>query len=243
MAHAFVVGGQASPDSERDIRVGGVDSVPAGVFTTLGGSPLASASGGLDYVALGHLHRPQELRAPTAGGDAPVAYEDGSAARAPAPPRLVYSGSPLPFSFPEADAAKSSVLLELGPAGVTRMERIPTPTPYRATTLRGTLEELLSPANAVHANDWVRVELAGPMPPGSMARLKEHFPDLLAFSHNRPERDQRETITISRASDPVEVADRFLAEMLGDDPSPAQHAIMSAAYDAARRRTNSKEEY
>ncbi|MBM6979082.1 MAG: exonuclease SbcCD subunit D [Actinomyces succiniciruminis] len=243
MAHAFVVGAQASPDSERDIRVGGVDSVPTGVFTTLGGSPLAGASGGLDYVALGHLHRPQELHGPARnrGADGAQAVAE-AAGTGTSHPRLVYSGSPLPFSFPEADAAKSSVLLELDGSGVTRLERIPTPTPYRPTTLRGTLEELLAPANAAHATDWIRVELTGPMPSGTMAQLKDRFPNLLAFSHTRPEREQRETITISRASDPVEVADRFLAEMLGDAPSPAQHAIMSEVYDAARRQTSSKEE-
>ncbi|NDR52559.1 exonuclease SbcCD subunit D [Actinomyces sp. 565] len=247
MAHAFVVGGQASPDSERDIRVGGVDSVPAGVFTTLGGSPLADASGGLDYVALGHLHRPQELHSPAAGGDtatasAPAADAHPFAAHAPARPRLVYSGSPLPFSFPEADVTKSSVLLELGPTGVTRMERIPTPTPYRATTLRGTLDQLLAPANAIYTRDWVRVELTGPMPPGTMAQLKERFPNLLAFSQTRPEQPDRETITVTRASDPVDVADRFLTEMLGHRPTPAQHAIMAAAYDAARAETQLKED-
>lgn len=55
MAHAFVVPGSADvadgqperSDSERDIRVGGVDSVPVGVFE------------GIDYVALGHLHGAQ----------------------------------------------------------------------------------------------------------------------------------------------------------------------------------------
>ena len=77
--------------------------MPSGVFTTLGGSPLAERSGGLDYVALGHLHRPQELTRP-------------------AGPRLVYSGSPLPFSFDEAEGArnaatKSSVLLDGGLGG------------------------------------------------------------------------------------------------------------------------------
>ncbi|MBE6480939.1 MAG: exonuclease SbcCD subunit D [Actinomyces ruminicola] len=243
MAHAFVVGGQASPDSERDIRVGGVDSVPAGVFATLGGSPLAAASGGLDYVALGHLHRPQELRAPAVQAEAA-----GTAASASPPgmstthPRLVYSGSPLPFSFPEADAAKSSVLLELDSSGVTRMERIPTPTPYRPTTLRGTLEELLAPANAAHSADWVRIELNGPMPPGATAQLKERFPNLLAFSHTRPERAEREAITVTRASDPVDVAERFLTEMLGHSPTPAQRAIMAEAYDTARAETQLKEE-
>src|SRR3954471_23704368 len=50
LAHAFVGGGQPS-ESERDISVGGVDLVPAAVFD------------GVDYVALGHLHRPQTLTA------------------------------------------------------------------------------------------------------------------------------------------------------------------------------------
>lgn len=48
LAHAFVAGGEPS-DSERDITVGGVSAVPAGVFS------------GVDYVALGHLHGSQRL--------------------------------------------------------------------------------------------------------------------------------------------------------------------------------------
>lgn len=48
MAHAFVTGGAVS-DSERDIAVGGVSSVPLDVFA------------GADYVALGHLHGRQSL--------------------------------------------------------------------------------------------------------------------------------------------------------------------------------------
>ncbi len=53
MAHAFVVatGAQTTErsDSERDIRVGGVDCVPSAVFS------------GVDYVALGHLHGAQRV--------------------------------------------------------------------------------------------------------------------------------------------------------------------------------------
>lgn len=53
MAHAFVMTGQPpeTSESERDIRVGGVDSVTATVFN------------GIDYVALGHLHGAQRLDA------------------------------------------------------------------------------------------------------------------------------------------------------------------------------------
>lgn len=223
MAHAFVVGGRASEDSERDIRVGGVVSVPGEVFSTLGGSAEAEASGGLDYVALGHLHRPQEIRQGAGEGT------DGSG------PRLVYSGSPLPFSFSEADSPKSSVLLDLGPEGLTSLERVPAPLPYRATTLTGTLDQLLGRLGDGHERDWVRVELTGPMPPETMARLKERFPDMLAFSWSRPaEPRDRAAARVTRSSDPVEITERFLTRMLGRDPDDAERAVLTDAYDAVR---------
>ena len=215
MSHAFVVGGQPAAESERDIRVGGVDSVPGGVDTGLGGSPLAEQSGGLDYVALGHLHRPQEIRT------------DGKG------PRLVYSGSPLPFSFPEADSPKSTVLLDIGSGGATRLERIPAPLPYRATTLTGTLDEILALAPA-HREDWVRVALSGAMPPDAMALLKAELPNLLAFSHTPPPQAEGDRISVTRASDPLDIADRFLTEMLGRPADPDERAVMATAYDAAR---------
>ncbi|MGO2754940.1 MAG: metallophosphoesterase family protein, partial [Brachybacterium alimentarium] len=85
LAHTFVTGGEAS-DSERDLSVGGVDSVPAGVL------------GGIDYLALGHLHGCQDL---TAAVGAPAWY----------------SGSPLAFSFSERTHRKSVLLVELGAPG------------------------------------------------------------------------------------------------------------------------------
>ena len=61
MAHAFVVGGEPS-ESERDIRVGGVDNAPVGVFA------------GVDYVALGHLHGPQRVADGVRYSGSPLAY-------------------------------------------------------------------------------------------------------------------------------------------------------------------------
>jgi exonuclease SbcD len=60
-AHAFVVGGEPS-DSERDISVGGVASVPLGVFD------------GPDYVALGHLHGRQRLSDRVRYSGSPLPY-------------------------------------------------------------------------------------------------------------------------------------------------------------------------
>lgn len=61
LAHAFVVGGEAT-GSERSISVGGVETVPAGAFE------------GIDYVALGHLHSPQTLSESIRYSGSPLPY-------------------------------------------------------------------------------------------------------------------------------------------------------------------------
>ena len=66
MGHAWVAGGAAS-ESERDISVGGVGQVGAGLFE------------GVDYVALGHLHAPQMLSETVRYSGSPLAYSFGEA--------------------------------------------------------------------------------------------------------------------------------------------------------------------
>ena len=268
MSHAFVVGGLPSEESERDIRVGGVDSVPSGVFASLGGSPSADECGGLDYVALGHLHRPQEIRsaggaggagrrngpdkaggaggagrqngADDAGGtggpeagESDEPDESGPPQQGPRPsPRLVYSGSPLAFSFSEAPFPKSSVLVALGPDGVASLERIPAPVPHRIETVTGTMDELLSPAWDHAAGAWVRAVVRGPMPLGATSRLRERFGQVLAIVREEDEEAPRERIVVTRAADPLEVSVQFLTEVAEREPSPAERDVLAQAYEA-----------
>lgn len=64
LGHAFVVGGE--PDtSQRSISVGGVETVPAGVFR------------GVDYVALGHLHSVQQVADRVRYSGSPLPYSFG----------------------------------------------------------------------------------------------------------------------------------------------------------------------
>src|SRR3954466_5006718 len=141
LAHAFVGGGQPS-DSERDITVGGVDLVPAAVFD------------GVDYVALGHLHRPQTLT-----------------------PRLRYSGSPLAYSFGEAGQQKRAWLVDLGPEGLADVRPVPLSAPRRLTVLTGTLDELLAhPAHTEVEAHFVSARLTDPVRPAdAMRRLQTRF--------------------------------------------------------------------
>ena len=137
LAHAFVTGGAPS-ESERDIRVGGVDAVPSGVFGP------ASA---LDYVALGHLHGPQRV------------------GREGVDPVMRYAGSPLAFSFSEAAHHKSTALVDLGADGVRAVELVPTPVPRRLGDVTGTLAELLGQAFDDRTGDWVRVTVTDDVRP------------------------------------------------------------------------------
>lgn len=82
MSHLYVLGG-AESDSERPIQVGGAYTVNASAFDC-----------GAHYTALGHLHRPQQMK-----GEGLIRY----------------SGSPLAYSFSEAGQAKSVTILEAAP--------------------------------------------------------------------------------------------------------------------------------
>jgi exonuclease SbcD len=141
-AHA-VVAGSAASDSERDISVAGVGAVDDVLFD------------GIDYVALGHLHRPQVVRDP-----------------------IRYSGSPLAYSFSEHGQTKGSWLVDLGADARMRTEFVPAPVPRPLAVLRGELSRVLAdPALAVHEDSWCQITLTDRHRPArAMPRIRERFP-------------------------------------------------------------------
>lgn len=210
MAHAFITGGAAS-DSEREIRVGGVGDTPAGVFD------------GFSYVALGHLHGPQEVSLP------------GSTTT------LAYSGSPLAFSFSEREHAKSVAVVDIDAAGVVTTRRVPAPVPRPLRQVTGRLDDLLARAQgelADLADAWVKVVLTDPGRVASpMERLRAHWPHTLVLEF-APERDDDSPIGLTRlteASDPVEICAEFVAAVSGAPPSPQQREVLAAAVGSVQR--------
>ncbi|MEV5528848.1 exonuclease SbcCD subunit D [Streptomyces prunicolor] len=203
LAHAFVTGGEAS-DSERDITVGGVAAVPAGVFD------------GVSYVALGHLHGSQTITE-----------------------RVRYSGSPLPYSFSEADHRKSMWLIDLDADGAVTAERLDCPVPRELARIRGTLEHLLyDPDLARHEEAWVEATLTDPVRPADpMARLAERFPHTLSLVFD-PERSPDDPdVSYARrlaGRDDREIADDFVAHVRGAGPDEDEQAVLQEAFDAVR---------
>ncbi|OUE22659.1 Nuclease SbcCD subunit D [Clavibacter michiganensis] len=207
VAHAFVTGAAPS-ESERDIRVGGFDQVPASVFR------------GADYVALGHLHGAQEVRA--------------SDPRIRAP-HIRYSGSPLAFSFGERMQRKSSALVELAADGSTTVEVIDAPVPRRLAEVTGTLAEIVDGRHADLADAWLRVHVTDPVhPPHLVARVREALPHALVVLHEPAGRVEGvRSRVVDATTDPLEVAADFVAYATGAPPTEAEALVLRQAYEQA----------
>lgn len=148
VAHAFVAGGSES-ESERPLSVGGSGAVGAELFA------------GVDYVALGHLHRAQQV------GDA----------------RIQYSGSLLKYSFAEAAQLKSVNLVELAGDGRCTVERIPLPPRRDLRIVEGELADLVAAAAAdPHRDDYLLARLTdyGALL-DAMGKLRAAYPNALAI--------------------------------------------------------------
>lgn len=217
-AHAFVVGGQASGD-ERDITVGGVGSVPAGVL--LGASPRQDddeeGAGSLDYLALGHLHGRQVLT-----------------------DHVRYSGSPLAYAFSEAGRAKGHWLLELGADGLERVDAVDVAPPRPLALLRGHLADLLSaPEHEAARQAWCQVVLTDPERPREpMAALRTRFPHVLVLSWepDRTAADRRPQGYAERVAglDEEALCCSFVDHVRGRAADPAERALLRAALEATR---------
>ena len=204
LAHAFVGGGVPS-DSERDICVGGVDLVPAPVFD------------GVDYVALGHLHRPQTITE-----------------------RLRYSGSPLAYSFGEAGQEKQVWLVDLDATGLAGVRALTLPTPRPLTVLTGTLDELLAdPAHACVEEHFVSARLTDDVRPSDpMRQLQTRFPLCvhLEWTGGTGGGDGRSYQERLRGRSDLEVAGEFVTHVRnGVGMSDAERDLLVRALGAAAR--------
>jgi DNA repair protein SbcD/Mre11 len=114
---------------------------------------------GFDFVALGHLHRPQSV-----GSD-----------------RIQYSGSLLKYSFDEAAHRKSVSIVDLGADGAAVVTRVQLAPRHDVRVVEGTLRDLIEhPDATLPRDDYISARLMDEGPVlGAIDRLREVYPNVL----------------------------------------------------------------
>ncbi|MVN77006.1 exonuclease subunit SbcD [Hymenobacter sp. HMF4947] len=215
--HLYAAGGEAREGAERDVHIGGLGLVGAEHF------PAA-----FDYVALGHLHRPQVV-----GGRAHIRY----------------SGSPVPLSFTEADDRQQVLLLNFEGVGVPQITAIPVPVMRRLQRFHGELDEVEA-AILAYDNEafrlvaWADVLVRSDESPAEVQRrvqavLKERRSHVLAPRGARHQRLTEAPDAATAATSPLEllheltVDEVFRRRVAGLPPERA--AVLTATFGELRQ--------
>lgn len=142
LMHQLVLGGEQSDSEETSI--GSLDSISPSVFERF------------DYVALGHLHKPQSILTPV----------------------IRYAGSPLAYSLSEEKHRKSVTMAELLQKGQTVVTERPLSPLHPLRAVKGTLQELMR----APSEDFVYAVLGDAVPPiDAGGALKSVFPRLIGY--------------------------------------------------------------
>ena len=217
VAHAFVAGGLES-ESERPLSVGGAQQVPVSVLA------------GFDYVALGHLHRPQTCGVAT----------------------VRYAGSLLKYSFAESAHTKSVSVVEIGPPGsapaeagqagraAVAVEEVALSPLRDVRRVEGTLAELLERGpRDPHSDDYVLGVL---LDDGALfdpiGRLRAAYPNVLAIERpayvhsgaGAAERPRPGSVT------DVELFEAFFSYVTDGELGDARRGALAGVVDELERR-------
>jgi exonuclease SbcD len=192
VAHAFVAGGAVGETERALTRVGGIETVPAEVFD------------GADYVALGHLHKPQDV------GNRHIRY----------------SGAPLAFGFDEAGSEKSMTIVDVE-AEEVEVHTVPFRPIRQVRSLTGAFSDLLA---GTPSDDFVQAILTDKNPLiDPMKRLRTIYPNACHLAYARQAR-MLETDAIGSARPavkPVEMFGDFLKAVCGREPGAEEAAIIA----------------
>jgi exonuclease SbcD len=151
LCHQFVTGAISSESEE--FSVGGSENVDAALFDAF------------DYVALGHIHRPQHIGRET----------------------LRYCGTPLKYSFSERNHLKSITVVEMGGKGNVNISELPLLSSRDMREIRGSYAEVAALKNYLNTNtdDYMRIILTDEEDePEAMMKLRAIYPNLMRLDYD-----------------------------------------------------------
>ncbi len=179
ITHQFVTG--ASRSESEEISVGGTDNVDASVFESF------------DYVALGHIHSPQNC-----GSD-----------------KIRYCGTPLKYSFSEAKDKKSLTVVELAEKDDVTYRTVELVPKHDLVELKGTYAELTLKsfyANTDWQEDYTRITLTDEEDiPDAVGKLRAVYHRLMKLDY-----DNKRTRTNAEIGGAADVESKTPLELFSD---------------------------
>ena len=161
LTHQFVTG--ASTCESEEISVGGSDNVDASVFEDF------------DYVALGHIHGPQNI---------------GSN-------RIRYCSTPLKYSFSEAGHHKSVTIVNLDAKGALELQLRPLTPRHDMRVIRGTFAQLTDKAiyEGTATGDYLQAILTDEEDvPEAIGKLRVIYPNLMKLTYDNTRTSKNQII-------------------------------------------------
>ena len=197
-------------ESERDISVGGVQTVTADTFD------------GVSYVALGHLHGPQKISTRTSKT------------------LLRYSGSPIKYSLSEKNHKKSFAVVNLTSNPVLTdddLEIIPIPQARGMATIKATCAEILSGKFEANKNDFVELIITDEKIDAiDLSKARTYFPFVLStktHSFNVARIEEFANLGTANLSD-MDLVSQFFMKVAGNDLKGDDLNIITEVYEEVR---------
>lgn len=226
LSHQLVTAYGTAPDrADDEIKLGGMDNVDVSVYDAF------------DYVALGHVHRPQRVGRDT----------------------VRYSGSPLKYSFSEARYGKSAALIELGEkkpgddvGECVSFELIPLVPLHDVREVRGTLADVLAMGTAHDASqDYLHITLSDEHPQlDAMAKIHEVFPNAMMLDYDNVtvliDRSQTKLTADPDSMDTLDLFSAFYESQVGnpldDEQRDFARKLIAKVEDSAAKGPDGQEE-
>ena len=222
LSHQLVTAYGTAPDrADDEIKLGGMDNVDVSVYDAF------------DYVALGHVHRPQRVGRDT----------------------VRYSGSPLKYSFSEARYGKSVALVELREkksgdevGECVSFELIPLVPLHDVREVRGTLADVLAMGAE---SDYLHITLSDEHPQlDAMAKIHEVFPNAMMLDYDNVtvliDRPQTQLTADPDSMDTLDLFSAFYESQVGNPLDDEQRAfarkLIARVEDSAAKGPDGREE-
>jgi exonuclease SbcD len=178
ISHEYIMGGEES-ESERPLSIGGSEFVDYSVFEKF------------DYVALGHLHRPQKFKNE----------------------KINYSGSLLKYSFSESNNKKGMNLVKIKEKGNIDVQKISFETERDMRVMKGLFDEIMKEEST---DDYLQIILENEKPVyDAINKLRSKFPNVLSldFPNLKTNDDIKTSDKNIKDISPVELFESFYEEV------------------------------